>query len=232
MNNACHPETYPDPSLERIHRQWLPDQQQGLTLLAEGKAEEALIFLSRAITISASFHPVYHFLESGLNTELAILYQRHGNAEAALKHFNRALFLHHDNATALAGKAAIEAQQLEAPLPAYPMLELAAELSPPAGKAEAGTIHDLHSRALTVPYEEACLLYEEAIRRCEPAHQRYHQLAALPWLFRAEAFIALKEAALAKNDIRRGKDLDRHHPDWQRLEEAIHPLIEEAEAGQ
>lgn len=199
-----------DPCLTHAHAQWLPALQQGIALAEARDFAAAHKPLAEAIRISASFHPLFHYLESGLNTELAIRHLRAGEFAEAEQLFTRAEFLHHDNATALAGLAASKNHDATANLPPYSTLQLAAPLTPPP--AENG-IHALYRRAKKAAAHEAIPLYREAIAECEAVHPAYHKLAALPWLHRAECFAAQGEDLLARNDIRHGMDLDRDNPD-------------------
>jgi tetratricopeptide (TPR) repeat protein len=189
-----------DSCLIAAQMQWHPHLQQGLALYAAGEAKAALLPLAEAIRISASYHPLFHFLESGLNTELAIMHLQQHNWHEAERLFTRAVFLHHDNATAIAGEKLAQTQTL-APLPTYATLQLCMPLAP-LDAANTG-IHQLRGEGR----------YHEAIEQCDAIHKRYHQLAALPWLARARCFAALGEDMLARNDIRHGMDLDRNNSD-------------------
>lgn len=194
-----------DPCLLHAHAQWLPHLHQGMAMAEAGDYAAALTPLAEAIRISASFHPLFHFLESGLNTELAALYLRNGEWEEAERLFTRAVFLHHDNATALQGREMAQHHE-SGVLPAYSTSELSARLSPPQSPQG---IHALRRQARAAEMAEAVPLYRQAIVLCETAHQAYHRAAALPWLHRAECFAAQGEDLLARNDIRHGMDLDR-----------------------
>lgn len=198
----------PDPCLQHAYDQWHSHLEQGLALYETSNPQAALTPLADAIRISASFHPLFHFLESGLNTELAQYYLQQDAWAEAETAFTRAIFLHHDNATAIAGKQLAQAQTCEA-LPRYDTLGLSSPLKPALPTAEG--IHLWRKQAQMA--EDKAPLYHSAIAQCEAAHLRYHQLAALPWLARARCFAALGEDALARNDIRHGMDLDRRNPD-------------------
>ena len=196
-----------DPCLLHAHAQWRGPLQQGRTLADNGDYSAALTPLAEAIRISGSFHPLFHFLESGLNTELAALHLQHGEWAEAERLFDRAVFLHHDNAVALQGKALAQAEE-SAPLPAYQTRQLAALLTP---KPTADGIHALYRQAHAADKAEAIALSRQAIELCESTHRMYHRAAALPWLCRAECFAAQGEDLLARNDIRHGMDLDREN---------------------
>lgn len=200
--------THYDPCLTHAIAQWHAPLAQGKAQMAQGNVKAALPLLGEAIRISASFHPLFHFLESGLNTELAILHLRGGKFAQAQTLFTRAVFLHHDNATALAGQQACAAQDATATLPPYGTLQLAAELAPAPSE---GGVHAIHARAKKAAAPEAIPLYEKAITLLESVHPAYHREAAMPWLYRAECFAAQGEDLLARNDIRHGMDLDREN---------------------
>lgn len=203
-------QTDTDPCLADAYDQWQPPLQHGIALFDAGETKAALTPLAEAIRLSASFHPLFHFLESGLNTELAQYHLANGEWDEAKALFARAVFLHHDNPTALAGVKLVEARQA-GELPRYPILPLSSPLKP-ATSDEPG-IHTLRQQAMLANGQEKAVLYHQAIALCETAHKRYHQLAALPWLARARCFAALGEDVLARNDIRHGMDLDRRNAD-------------------
>lgn len=197
--------TITDPCLVEAHRQWQPFFAEGEAYYAGQNPQAALAPLAEAIRISASYHPLFHFLESGLNTELGIVYlaqQQWAEAEAT---FERAVFLHHDNATAISGQQLAQTH-INAELPRYRTLFLS---SPLKGVEGAGGIHTLRKRARKADADAAIALYQEAIQICEQTHLHYHTLTAQPWLARARCFAAQGEDALARNDIRHGMDLDR-----------------------
>lgn len=196
-----------DPCLFHAHAQWRVPLHQGKALMEDRQYSAALAPLAEAIRISASFHPLFHFLESGLNTELAILHLQAGEWEEAEKLFDRAIFLHHDNASALQGKTLAQARE-HGNLPPYGTERLSAALTPPP--TEDG-IHALRRKARKATKDEAAPLYHAAIESCERTHLAYHRVAALPWLYRAECFAAQGEDLLARNDIRHGMDLDRNN---------------------
>ena len=66
-------------SLNTAHAQWLAPLEAGRALLDAGEISACLAPLSEAIRISAAYHPEYHFLESGLNTELGRLWLEQGD---------------------------------------------------------------------------------------------------------------------------------------------------------
>lgn len=201
-------DTSTDSCLIAAQEQWHPHLARGMALHAAGEPQAALAPLAEAIRISASYHPLFHFLESGLNTELAIQHLQRQDWAEAERLFTRAVFLHHDNATAIAGEKLAQAQT-QAKLPAYATLQLCAPLAPLDASHEG--IHQLRTKGQLA----------EAIELCDRVHKRYHQLAALPWLARAQCFAALGEHALAQNDIRRGMDLDRKNPDLLALSQEL-----------
>lgn len=203
-------QTDTDPCLADAYSQWQQPLQHGITLYEAGESKAALTPLAEAIRLSASFHPLFHFLESGLNTELAQYHLANGEWDEAKALFTRAVFLHHDNPTALAGVKLADAWQTKE-LSRYPILSLSSPLKP--ANSEAPGIHALRQQALLADDHEKVALYHQAIALCETAHKRYHQLAALPLLARARCFAALGEDALARNDIRHGMDLDRRNAD-------------------
>lgn len=207
MNHSSmhHPPPQTDPCLLHAHNQWAPPLHEAQQHIDAAKFAAALLPLAEAIRISASFHPLFHYLESGLNTELAMLYMHQGNWEQAEACFTRAVFLHHDNATAIQGKQLAQQRQM-GNLPAYGTLQLSAPLTP---RASDTGIHAVYQQARTATGDTAIARYHEAIALCEATHLNYHQWAALPWLARAECFAAQGEDLLARNDIRHGMDLDR-----------------------
>lgn len=202
--------TTQDPCLTHAHAQWLAPLQRGEACYDAGELHAALAPLAEAIRISAAFHPLFHFLESGLNTELAQLYLSQDEWDKAETAFKRAEFLHHDNEVAIAGLQLAKAQQ-KAELPTYRTISLSRPLKPEV--TEQG-IYALRKRAKETG---SAALYAEAIEACEAAHLHYHQLAAQPWLVRARVFAAQGEEALARNDIRHGMDLDRKNADLLQL---------------
>lgn len=197
----------PDPCLTHAQSQWLAPLRQGQAHYEAGELAAALAPLAEAIRISAAFHPLFHYLESGLNTELAQLHLARGEWEEAAAAFKRAEFLHHDNAVAVAGMKQAQAREA-AELPAYGTLALSRPLAPGED-----TPHGIHATRRRAREEGSAALYRQAIELCEAAHLRYHQLAAQPWLARARVFAAQGEEALARNDIRHGMDLDRKNAD-------------------
>jgi tetratricopeptide (TPR) repeat protein len=201
--------TIKDPCLEHAHNQWNKALQQGIASYEAHQLQEAVAALSEAIRISSSFHPLFHFLESGLNTELAqYLLAQHAWTEAESA-FDRAIFLHHDNAIAIAGKQLAQSCKAVA-LPAYDTLGMSSPLRP-SSRTDNG-IHALRYAARNATDGDLAL-YRASIAQCEAAHLHYHQLAALPWLARATCFATMGEDALARNDIRHGMDLDRSNAD-------------------
>ena len=92
-----------DASLLLAHGRWRPGMERAAALAQAGQMDEALAPATDAIRLSADVHPQYHFLESGLHTALGALHLRHGECDEAKRHFDRAVFLHHDNAVALEG---------------------------------------------------------------------------------------------------------------------------------
>jgi tetratricopeptide (TPR) repeat protein len=92
-----------DASLVLAHGRWWPAVEKALQGVEMSHMDEALTPASEAIRRSADVHPQYHFLESGLHTALGSLHLHHGERDEAKRHFDRAVFLHHDNAVALVG---------------------------------------------------------------------------------------------------------------------------------
>lgn len=201
---------YPDPLLEAAHHAWLPALKRGILLAQEGENEAAITAFSEAIRISAAFHPRFHFLESGLQTELAIYLLNQEKWDDAAKHFKRAVFLDHTNEPALQGQNLAASQRLEV-LPAYD--RAATTLMDWLGGASPPTLHHEHllslrAQARTAEGNMKTRLYLELLEKCEEAHQHYHRLASLPWRWRAELFRKQNQIELAENDLRRSRDLD------------------------
>jgi len=103
-----------DASLILAHGRWSSFMHEAVRLTVAGHHEAALAPASEAIRLSADVHPQYHFLESGLHTALGGLHLRHGEYGKAKRHFDRAVFLHHDNAVALAGLEISDNERLKA----------------------------------------------------------------------------------------------------------------------
>lgn len=189
-----------DISLAKASAQWQASLAEGIEALDRGEPDAAIPLLSHAVTVSARFHPLYHFLESGLNTELAARLLAEGNFEEAAKYFKRAVFLDHSNMAAMEGKKAAEDGQMDKKI-SYSLAAMLEGME--LGDGSEGTIWGLRNRGR----------YLDAIELCETTHLAYHKAAAQPWLWRARAFLAKGERMLARNDARRGLDLDRKHPD-------------------
>ncbi|MCH2546487.1 MAG: hypothetical protein MK052_02600 [Alphaproteobacteria bacterium] len=206
--------THSDPCLIHAYRQWQAPLEQGSALYNASKMAQAIIALTDATRISASFHPLFHYLESGLNTELAEIYAANNQWQEACTAYERAVFLHHDNTTAIAGKTNAETKQPNT-AERYRTIGLSIKLRPE--NYQLNGIYALRKQARTASPLESITLYQQAIAECEATHLRYHQLAALPWLMRAQCFAAQGEDALARNDIRHGMDLDRANTDLLQL---------------
>ncbi len=188
-----------DSALNAIKSSWEAALQAGCDAANAGDHNTAISYFSQAITQSTRFHPLFHFLESGLNTELGILYHKQNNADAAKSHFERAIWLDHDNKTA---KQGIEATS-EANFAPYGIPQKIQDMPK-------GDIWELRQAA---SQNSDIALYVKAIELCEATHAAYHAAAALPWLHRARSHLAIGERILAKNDGKRGLDLDPTHPD-------------------
>ena len=200
-----------DASLLLAQGRWLPFMEQAQARWDGGEAETALAPASEAIRLSADVHPQYHFLESGLHTTLGTLHLRHGTFAEATRHFDRAVFLHHDNPVALAGQAAAGRQE-SATLPAYTHAKAWAEWLAFCGVADTelkSGIFEAWAEAERAEKEQAISLLSHAITLCDATHLQYHALAAQPWWLRAALHRALGEHALAINDLKRGLDLNR-----------------------
>lgn len=198
-----------DPALTQAESTWKAALDAGKKALEAKEYANAIAQLSDAVQQSAHFHPLFHFLESGLNTELALLHLSRGEFDEAHKHFIRAVFLDHENATAKQGAKQADEED-KTPLPAYGMERLLADFPKPETKE---SIWQWRAQAMQAQGDEAIALYQLAIAQCETTHEAYHKAAAQPWLWRAKSFLAQGERALAKNDGRRGLDLDKQHPD-------------------
>lgn len=200
-----------DPFLATAQKQWEMHLDQGVTAYHAQNWAEALQHFSVAVSESARYHPLFHYLESGLHTELAQLHCKNNDFELAHTHFKRALFLHHDNETAQKGLEIDLSDGTEHVLPPYPFAALTATLPPP--QQAAGCIRSLRMQARNREVTEAISAYQEMIEICEATHLAYHSAASLPWLWRAKTFIKQGETALARNDAIRGLDLDRKNID-------------------
>lgn len=199
-----------DGSLHGIQARWEALLAEGIARLQAGNAEAAVALLSEAVQESARYHPLFHFFESGLNLELGILMLRAEKGHNAVPYFERAIFLDHNNETAKQGLAAAQTKDFDACLTPYPFAALTEDL--PAAVSGTG-MHALRRQARKETAQKAATLYAQAIATCEATHQAYHRAAALPWLWRARAFHQLGQIALARNDARRGLDLDATNPD-------------------
>lgn len=183
-----------------------------LLVKATQPGSNTLDLLSEAIHISAHFHPLFHFFESALNTELACIYAKQSNRIQAKALATRALFLEHDNEAA----AHILDGLPIAEIPIYNKATNTQQGWLPIGLQAAAltneTIFTLaaNAREQAQQGDEAAAIqsYQRAIAQTEQAHQAYHKAAAKPWILRAEYFTALGEHALAKNDLIKARDLD------------------------
>ena len=192
-----------DGSLLLAQSAWQGALAEGMACLQAGNAAGAIAPLSQAVQESARYHPLYHFLESGLQTDVATLYLSQAAFNQAKPHFERAIFLDHSNEIAKQGLDMIATGNVS-PLPRYPLLELTESLP-----ANDNDLKYIRRQVLGLSAKDAITHYLRAIEICEATHLAYHQSAALPWLWRARAFRAQGETYLAKNDARRGLDLDR-----------------------
>lgn len=202
-----------DASLVLACKRWQPAMQEARGAWAAGSANEAVESASQAIRLSADVHPQYHFVESGLHTALGALHLRHGEYDEAKRHFDRAVFLHHDNPVALAGQGAEERREAM-DLPAYAHAKAWAEWLEFCGVAETDLksgIFEAWRKAEKAEKVEAISLFSHAITLCDATHRQYHALAAEPWWLRAALHRALGEHLLAMNDLTRGLDLDRQN---------------------
>lgn len=196
-----------DGSLLLAQSAWQKALTEGVARLQAGDTAGAIAPLSQAVQESARYHPLYHFLESGLQTDLGALYLvQHADDQAKL-HFERAVFLDHSNEIAKQGLDMIATGNVS-PLPRYPLLELTESLP-----ANHNDLKYIRRQVINLSAKDAIHHYLRAIQICEATHLAYHQSAALPWLWRARAFRAQGETYLAKNDARRGLDLDRTNAD-------------------
>lgn len=202
-----------DATLMLAHRRWAASMDEVQKLAEAGLLEQALAPAAEAIRFSAAAHPQYHFIESGLHTALGSLHLRHGEHEEAKRHFERAVFLHHDNAVALAGQGAAERREALA-LPSYTHAKAWAEWLIFCDVAQTqlkSRIFELWAHAEEAKKDAAISLYADAITLCDATHQHYHAFAAEPWWLRAALHHALGETLLAMNDLKRGLDLDRQN---------------------
>lgn len=194
-----------DDSLAYAYATWKPALESGVTALEAGELSKAVSLLSDALRISASFHPVYHFLETGLNTELARLLYQAKEMEKVMQVLDRAIFLHHDNPAALYAKQLLVKGQLWNPVPYYFLKDC-------QSLAQKGEIFRLYAHSCNSDdLNQKIIFLKQAIEICEETHKHYHRLAAVPWVWRARAFLAQGEEMLplARNDIWRGLDLDK-----------------------
>lgn len=193
--------------LSTIESSWQHSLQQ-----AKSEPAKAEQHLTQAITIASSFHPLFHFYESGLNTELAKLYIRQEKFEDAVAAARRAEFLDHENEPAkqiLNGNYSILQEYTKAPLTTANWFanEQAGHLNLKEMSMFAAAF-EAKQLASQSNFSKPEALYKQAIQETETAHQAYHKLAAKPWLARANYFQEIGEEELAKNDIRRARDLD------------------------
>jgi tetratricopeptide (TPR) repeat protein len=185
---------------------WNHQLERAISMKEAQRFEDAEQFFHEAVKISASYHPLFHFWESGLNTELGKIFLAAGNFSAAEQHFSRAIWLHRQNEAAKTGLEAAKNQSKNTDLKIYDTLKFASPLSKiVADDFSEKNILILHLEALT---NNSVAAYSAAISCCEESHQEYHKLAAIPWLERANYFSEINAHALAKNDLRRAFDLD------------------------
>lgn len=182
---------------------------------AEQDEVNRLECLAEAIRISAHFHPLFHFFESALNTELAILKQAMGQGEDAKRLAKRALFLEHDNQTARAIMAGEVAN-----VPPYDKASNSLHDWIPSGVDVAvmqmDTSHNSmfamthHARSLALKADEDATTsaYQAAIEQTEQTHKAYHIAASKPWLHRAQYFQQQAQTELANNDLNHARNLD------------------------
>jgi tetratricopeptide (TPR) repeat protein len=202
-----------DASLLLALGRWKPMLDHAWQLAQTESFELAFAPASEAIRLSADVHPQYHFLESGLHTALGSLHLRHGEWEEATRHFDRAVFLHHDNDVAQAGQGAA-ARHERVELPPYTHAKTWVEWMEFCGVAQSelqSGFFEPWVRAGRAAKTEAVSLFSHAITLCDATHRQYHALAAQPWWLRAALHRALGEPLLAMNDLSRGLDLDRQN---------------------
>ena len=192
-------------SLNTALAQWLAPLEKARALFDAGEIAACIAPLSEAIRISAAYHPEYHFLESGLNTELGRFWLEQGDFAKAEKTFTRAVFLHHQNDVALAGLDAAKTKQ-QTKLPAYTMA--AKHLKAWAAVGGGGEVIPASPCIFTARTEaKTPETLEALIALTDEIHKEYHKLAAEPWFLRAKAHRMLGEKELAANDQRRAEDL-------------------------
>lgn len=191
---------------------WQPLMHRAQQHMQTGESEQAIECASEAIRLSAAVHPRYHFLESGLHTALAALHLKDGDEIEATRHFERAVFMHHDNPTALAG---LEAMKQKGGVPRLPLYthemvweEWAAFCGAEHSIPRSG-IFELKAKAQEAQGPTQYEFYAQAIAHCDATHRQYHVLAAETWWLRAQLHYQSGEIMLAINDLTRGLDLDR-----------------------
>ncbi|MBV8939687.1 MAG: hypothetical protein JO089_07615, partial [Alphaproteobacteria bacterium] len=128
--------------------------------------------------------------------------------------FRRAVALDHINAPAQAALAALA--EGKTPVPeAYD--KAAFDIREWGTTAEASALPSIHAAAADAERQfpqnpaQAEEMLSRAIALTDATHRHYHRLAALPWLARGKAFMLLGERELARNDARRGLDLDKEN---------------------
>lgn len=208
------PEALPgEASLFLAWRSWEAPFAEGRRL-AESNIRDSIPLFSEAIRRSAFFHPHYHFLESYLHLKRGMQRMRAGNAEGAGADFARAIRLDPTNQAAMEAAARLAKTEPPAAQTIYSKAVLKLEdwapenpgESIPCGSLNSPSVHALAAAAEISGEDED---FSRAITLADETHQHYHRLAALPWLARAKAFAALDERELARNDCRRGFDLNR-----------------------
>ncbi|MBY0354508.1 MAG: hypothetical protein K2Q12_02115 [Rickettsiales bacterium] len=200
-----------DGSLALACAQWHPMMNKAQQHMQAGESEPAIECASEAIRLSALWHPQYHFLESGLHTAVGALYLAEKHYAMATQNFSRALFLHHDNTSAHAGLCAAQ-QQVSDEIPPYTEAlswQAWCNMASCDGVSLQSELFEKRLQAENSMGDSAFLAYEDATKCCDATHQAYHRLAAQPWWLRASLFMEQGEDALAKNDLRRGLNLDR-----------------------
>lgn len=209
-----------DAALQRAYHLWQAPLQQGQAFWQASDFAAAETALNEAVRISASFHPLFHFFESGLNTELALTLYAMGDKERLAPVVKRALFQDHFNPAMLSLQSWLN-DGAEPTLHPYDIWGL----SSPLFDAGESALKAAFLASLSLQGEEKVNSLRAIIRECETNHGAFHRFSAEPYAVRAEFFLAKNELYLAGNDVVKGLNLA---PQWHRLLE-LRKTIEEAQ---
>lgn len=199
-----------DAALQQAYRHWQEPLAQGHALWQAGRLRAAEAAFHEAVRISASYHPLFHFFESGLNTELALTLYALGDNAPLQSVVERALFQDHFNPVMLSFAQWLKGEITEPVITPYDIWGLSSPLFDGDGSAlKAAFLHAQHLQG-----EEKVHALRATIRECEVNHGAFHRLSAEPYTVRAKFFLARNDIFLAQNDVVKGLNLA---PKWSKL---------------